>query len=81
MGLLDRMACAVRPLIRVLDVESGREVYRLIGHTGTVTSLAYHDRMGLLVSGSFDTTARLWSVPPRPAEETALRPDAAHPGQ
>jgi len=32
----------------------------LTGHTGTVTSLAY--RNGQLVSGSFDTTVRVWNT-------------------
>jgi WD40 repeat protein len=64
-------------VIRILDVATGREAYRLIGHSGSIASLVYNDSMGLLVSGSYDTTARLWSVPPRAAEETALRPGTA----
>lgn len=68
-------------VIRILDVTTGREAYRLVGHSGSVASLVYHDGNGLLFSGSFDTTARLWSVPPSVVEETALRPDAPELGQ
>jgi WD40 repeat protein len=37
---------------------------QLVGHEGSVTSLAYDARNGVLVSGSFDTTVRTWSVKP-----------------
>ncbi|MBS0207312.1 MAG: WD40 repeat domain-containing protein [Planctomycetes bacterium] len=46
--------------IRVWDVAQGAETFRLTGHTGSVVALDYHAPTGLLVSGSFDTTVRLW---------------------
>jgi WD40 repeat protein len=49
-------------LIRVWEIGSQSEVLRLLGHTGSVTSLAFHVQTGLLASGSFDTTVRLWNL-------------------
>jgi WD40 repeat protein len=36
----------------------------LVGHTGSVVALACHRADGLLVSGSFDTTVRIWNLKP-----------------
>ena len=47
-------------LIHVWDLTSRSEVGSLNGHTGTVSSMASNDR--LLVSGSYDTTVRVWSI-------------------
>jgi WD40 repeat protein len=53
-------------LIRLWDSRNSQELGVLEGHTGTVSSLAVSDT--LLVSGSFDTTVRLWQ---RERDETA----------
>jgi len=45
--------------IRLWDLGTRRLLGQLQGHTGSVASLAI-DR-GRLVSGSFDTTVRIWS--------------------
>jgi WD40 repeat protein len=46
--------------IHIIDLETGELVQRLVGHSGSVSSLVY--REGTLYSGSFDTTMRAWSV-------------------
>jgi WD40 repeat protein len=48
--------------IQIWDVTTAREERRLIGHRGSVSSLAFEPRRGLLVSGSFDTTLRIWQL-------------------
>lgn len=45
-------------LIRVWDVASGDEVSTLVGHTGSVATLVSEN--GMLISGSYDTTVRIW---------------------
>jgi WD40 repeat protein len=47
-------------VIRVLDVRSRRELAQLVGHSGSVAALDYNPDGGLLASGGFDTTVRLW---------------------
>jgi WD40 repeat protein len=48
-------------LIRLWDLAARREIGRLAGHSGSVAALAITD--DTLVSGSFDTTVRLWNRP------------------
>jgi WD40 repeat protein len=48
--------------IRIWDLDSGQEVQRLTGHTGSIATLDCHADGRLLVSGSFDTTARVWRL-------------------
>ncbi len=45
-------------MIRVWDLRTGGQQSVLAGHSGSVAALDYRD--GLLVSGSYDTTVRLW---------------------
>ncbi len=44
--------------IGIWDLRSRRQVNLLVGHTGSIAALGHDDRR--LVSGSFDTTVRLW---------------------
>ena len=46
--------------IRVWDLVTRRELAVLEGHTGTVATLDAQN--GMLVSGSFDTTVRIWNI-------------------
>ena len=56
--------------IRLWDLAAQRETARLSGHTGSVAAL---DSSGeILVSGSFDTTVRIWRL-----DGFALRDDRA----
>ena len=45
--------------VHIWNTQRGSEIGSLEGHTGTVSCLDY--QQGLLVSGSFDTTVRIWT--------------------
>jgi WD40 repeat protein len=47
-------------LIRLWDLNKRTQLGRLNGHTGSVAALASNEEM--LVSGSFDTTVRVWQI-------------------
>lgn len=49
--------------IRLWDVKTGKELHRFEGHTRPVTSLAFARDGKTFVSGSEDTTVRLWQLP------------------
>lgn len=49
-------------LVELLDLESGQKVGQFNGHQGTIADLDFQPKTGLLVSGSFDTTVRLWDI-------------------
>jgi RNA polymerase sigma factor (sigma-70 family) len=55
--------------VRVLEVATGKERHRLVGHRGRVASLDLSANGKLLVSGSLDTTALVWDLSNRPTEE------------
>jgi WD40 repeat protein len=44
------------------DLKTGRATARMEGHTGSVAALACDKEGTLLVSGSFDTTVRVWPL-------------------
>lgn len=48
--------------IHIWSVQTGQLLDRLTGHEGPVASLAFAPNGGLLVSGSWDRTARIWSI-------------------
>lgn len=48
--------------IHVWSVQTGQLLDRLSGHEGPVASLAFTPAGGILVSGSWDHTVRLWSI-------------------
>jgi WD40 repeat protein len=48
--------------IRVWDVKSGRELYRLTGHNGSISSIDLDQHRNLLATGSFDGTIRIWDL-------------------
>jgi WD40 repeat protein len=58
--------------IHLWDLATQKEVERFVGHTGTVSSLVADVPHHVLVSGSFDTTIRLWNLQ-RTGEESAQR--------
>ena len=49
-------------VIEVLDPSSGMRRLLLQGHNKSVSALAYHERAGVLASGSVDQTVVLWDV-------------------
>lgn len=50
-----------RGQIHILDTQTGRNLLTLDGHTSTVSSLQPLPR-GMLLSGGFDRTARMWNL-------------------
>lgn len=48
--------------IHIWSVQTGQLLDQLAGHEGPVSSLAFAPNGNLLVSGSWDRTARIWSV-------------------
>jgi WD40 repeat protein len=55
--------------IRIMDADDGKELHRLVGHDGSVALLLRSG--GELISCSYDTTIRYWSL------EKAVQHDAA----
>jgi WD40 repeat protein len=55
-------------LARVEKLPPGNEVHvedtQLVGHQGSVTALIYDAREGRMISGSYDTTIRVWNLKP-----------------
>ncbi|MCI0464163.1 MAG: WD40 repeat domain-containing protein [Gemmataceae bacterium] len=49
-------------VVRVCEVENGRELFTLAGHTETVTAVAFSADGKFLATSSADQTARLWEV-------------------
>lgn len=61
-------------LIRIWDIREPRQLYRLVGHTGSITTLAWNPQNDTLMSGSFDTTVRMWKVQHDSAVEDPTKP-------
>ena len=49
-------------LIHLWDVATRQEKCCFVGHTGSIATLVYDSKNGTLLSGSFDTTVRVWTV-------------------
>jgi WD40 repeat protein len=63
MAFLDANSIAIAGsdnTIRWIDLQSGDELNRLTGHEGSVTAIIYHGQR--LISGSYDTTIRIWDL-------------------
>lgn len=50
------------PTVRVVEIASGKERRRFLGHRGRVTGLTFSTDGDMLVSGGIDTTAMVWDV-------------------
>jgi WD40 repeat protein len=50
-------------VIRLWEVESGKEIHAFVGHEGPVYSVAFSPEGKYFISGSVDRTVRLWRLP------------------
>ena len=60
-------------LVRIWSLVSGSVLYQLAGHTGSVVALAYDSQAAMLVTGSYDTTMRIWDLRQLDQQPTARR--------
>ncbi len=60
-------------VIHLWDVSTGQEQRRLVGHTGSITTLVLDGHTGALISGGYDTTVRLWDLKDREKETVTRR--------
>lgn len=58
------------------DLNGRQATTKLVGHTGTVAALACDSQGKMLVSGSYDTTVRIWNLAASPVPVTAARASA-----
>ena len=49
-------------MIKVWDLQAGKLMKELPGHTGAINALEFHPSECLLASGSADKTIRFWDV-------------------
>jgi len=47
---------------KIWDLETGKEVATLKGHTGEIVSLNFSAEGDRIITGSFDFTARIWDT-------------------
>ena len=60
-------------VIHLWNLATNQEKCRLVGHTGSVTTLVFNSAAETLVSGSYDTTVRLWELKGRNGERVTQR--------
>ncbi|MDR1962939.1 MAG: WD40 repeat domain-containing protein [Planctomycetaceae bacterium] len=49
--------------IRIWDLSKNQNTATLLGHTGTISTMIYEPTSNRLISGSFDTSLRFWTIP------------------
>jgi WD40 repeat protein len=48
--------------VRIWNWQTRNEAEHFVGHTGSVATLAFDPASGVIVSGSYDTTVRVWRL-------------------
>ena len=64
-------------VIHLWDLATGEEQRRLVGHTGSITTLVLDQHTQTLISGSYDTTVRLWDLKNQDQEKVTQRQSAS----
>lgn len=59
------------PSIAIWDLQSERELISMKAHEGTIRTIAWHPSGDRIVSGSLDTTARMWETFPYQMDESS----------
>ena len=62
-------SCGRDKLVFVWDVASGRVIRRLQGHEQRVNAVEYNEDASVLLSGSYDSTVRIWDMRARHARQ------------
>ncbi len=57
-----QIAFATSSYVHVIDVQSGKLLYSLIGHRGFVSSVSWRGDGKYLLTSSYDNTAKIWQV-------------------
>jgi WD40 repeat protein len=67
--------------IRIWDIAQNRNTLTLLGHTGTISTMIYESTSNKLISGSFDTSLRFWTLPTDsiPAQQITTIPSITTP--
>ncbi|MCD4728420.1 MAG: WD40 repeat domain-containing protein [Pirellulales bacterium] len=60
-------------VIHLWGVDSRQELCRLVGHTGSITTLGFDRGAETLISGGFDTTVRLWDLTNQDVDKVTRR--------
>jgi WD40 repeat protein len=60
-------------VIHLWNIATRKERTELVGHTGSITTLVFNRSEEMLISGSYDTTVRLWDVKRRGEERITQR--------
>jgi WD40 repeat protein len=60
-------------VIHIWDLTLQRERCQLLGHTGSITTLVFNRAETMLISGSYDTTVRVWDVKRHSEERVTQR--------
>jgi WD40 repeat protein len=64
-------------VIHLWDLATATEQRRMVGHTGSITTLVLDQHTQTLISGSYDTTVRLWDVKNQDQEKVTQRQSAS----
>jgi WD40 repeat protein len=60
-------------VVHLWDIGVKTEKCRFVGHTGSIATMVYDSKNGTLLSGSFDTTVRVWPVGAQERHELTQR--------
>ena len=63
-------------VIHLWDLTTRQEKCSLVGHIGSITTLVYYAQTETLISGSYDTTVRLWDAKSQDREKLTQTQDA-----
>lgn len=58
-------------VVRIWNWQTQSETEHFVGHTGSVATMAFDPQSNAIISGSFDTTARVWQLERPEPQDTA----------
>jgi WD40 repeat protein len=63
-------------VVRIWNWQTLAEADKLLGHTGSVATLAFDPQSNVIISGSYDTTVRVWRLKAAGGKDTASNQDS-----